>query len=326
MNPWNVWKEGQMSEKRLKLCKNHGMCAMAGCPIWTEQRRCRLCERKLKNIQLNDRDYKNLEMRAIEDNDFMGWNRSNDNAKGNSSRDDRSTKNISAHPQTNDYHGHSQTGYRGFQPALKPSDEFTCADTFVKGCPLVSNDNKPTVLLEYDTYKRWTLLAAKFATEWLMYLHGTFDAEINEWTITGEYVPKQRVNTAHVDVLPGQIKPDTIGDVHSHNTMSAFFSAEDEKHFNWPVHLVINGRGDIKANIEITLECGRKARTEASVKWFIPDNSALDKACKVIREAIQPEVLNRIPASTEPAAAPTTTATTTATGSVADATGTSTVN
>jgi proteasome lid subunit RPN8/RPN11 len=70
---------------------------------------------------------------------------------------------------------------------------------------------------------------------------------IMEETSTGyrinDYVlPKQTVSGASVDINEEPPKAEIIGHFHSHATMDAFFSGQDRRHFNWPVHIVMGSK------------------------------------------------------------------------------------
>jgi hypothetical protein len=287
--------------KKLKMCKNHGVCMFAGCPIWTAKRKCPLCLRKYKTIQMSDRDYKNLEMRSIEE----------DAVPQEFNKDDYSTRSSS------DYKGHSQTGYsngHSRETGYKPhgngggssygsrTDEFTVDNAFVEGCPVEKECKvKPLVKIPWAMYCTWVFLAKKFKTEWFIYLKGTFDAARNEWTITEGYIPRQRVNQAHVDIDSSEVLPDTIGTIHSHNVMGAFFSGEDRAHFNWPVEMVVNARGEMVANVGSELECGRKSRRESDILWFDSDGTLTPRITEMESKLVSDHGSYHIKAKTEPA-------------------------
>lgn len=144
----------------------------------------------------------------------------------------------------------------------KPSDTFTC-DPDIKGCPIAA---KPAVEIPHTMFYKWVYLALAFKTEWIAYLKGHQRPEDGVWIITEMYFPVQKANGAHVDVVgDDQVLEGTIGSVHSHVGMSTFFSNEDELHFNHPVELVVNNRGDISASIRSLLDCKRYSRANASV-------------------------------------------------------------
>jgi proteasome lid subunit RPN8/RPN11 len=141
----------------------------------------------------------------------------------------------------------------------KGDDTFTC-DADVKNCPIVA---KQRIEMPHAMYNTWLYLCKRFDTEWLAYLKGV--CEDGVWKITEMYFPKQRVQAAHVEAEDGEVLEGTIGSVHSHVSMGAFFSAEDESHFNHPVEIVINRAGDCKVALRVQLECGRYSRVEAAI-------------------------------------------------------------
>jgi proteasome lid subunit RPN8/RPN11 len=149
------------------------------------------------------------------------------------------------------------------------SDTFTCDSGEVKGCP-ISAKTKPQLKIPFDMYCQWVWLALRFSTEWIAYLKGT-QADNGDWTLTEMYFPKQRANAAHVDAEDNEILEGTIGSVHSHVGMSAFFSTEDEKHFNHNVEIVVNRKGELATAIRRPLECSRFYRAEANVLFTSND-------------------------------------------------------
>lgn len=151
----------------------------------------------------------------------------------------------------------------------KKNDTFTCEATDgIKGCPIVKT---PNLVIPMQMYATWKWMAMAFPTEWLAYLKGHYDAE--GWHVTEMYIPKQKVTGTHVDVEDNQIEEGTIGDVHSHVNMNAFFSTEDERHFNHDVHLVINAAGNLATSIRVKLDCSRFTRMAASVFYTADEDT-----------------------------------------------------
>lgn len=134
------------------------------------------------------------------------------------------------------------------------------------GCPIAPKAN---IYVPADMFQDWIDLAKEFSTEWIAYLQGKpIEGKPFSYEVTGMVFPEQSATPAHVEV-PGNVvaPPGTIASVHSHVGMDVFFSAEDVKHFNWPVELVVNRKGEIKANGLTMLECGRPHRGDATV-WL----------------------------------------------------------
>jgi proteasome lid subunit RPN8/RPN11 len=169
-------------------------------------------------------------------------------------------------------HGNSEvrtTGIAVLNPAKPkgPSDVFSCDPTDIEPkCPI---QPKASVIMPYPMWHNFIHLARKFSTEWLAYLCGdklTKEDGTVEWYVTDFYFPPQRCTSAHVDVQTGyRCREGTIGDIHSHVDMGAFFSSEDTKHFNWPVHIVINRKAEAVCAIAHTLECGRTTRLPGTI-------------------------------------------------------------
>lgn len=147
------------------------------------------------------------------------------------------------------------------------SDTFTCAESNFTGCPVLkakeSTFPRYMVRVPWVMYQHWVYLCRAFKTEWIAYLKGT-KAEDGVYTITEMYFPKQKATGAHVSVIDdtNQTQEGTIGAIHSHVDMSAFFSEEDKRHANHPVEIVCNRRGELATSIQMPLECGRMSRMD----------------------------------------------------------------
>ncbi len=153
----------------------------------------------------------------------------------------------------------------------KTDDTFSCPSD-LSGCPIAA---KAKVQIPLRMFRDWVILAERFDTEWIQYLYGReVEGQPNTIEITGGYFPEQKANGTHVEAADGAILPGTIAAVHSHVGMNAFFSSEDIAHFNHRIEMVINRRGDIKANGRVKLECGRFHRAECGVE-FIEDEAEL---------------------------------------------------
>jgi hypothetical protein len=147
------------------------------------------------------------------------------------------------------------------------SDTFTC-NPDVKGCPLPLKE--PVVRIPQVMFDEWVFLAQQLDTEWIAYFMGT-EREPFEYDLTECYFPKQTASAATCHAVDGEVREGTLGSVHSHVAMSAFFSGTDEAHFNHQVELVINRRGEVDSRVRIKLECGRFSRVKAKVLLMVPD-------------------------------------------------------
>lgn len=144
------------------------------------------------------------------------------------------------------------------------SDTFTCPPDLT-GCPIA---HRCTVYIPLKIVNECVFLCEKFDTEWIAYLLGNArPGEQDSYEITDIYFPKQRANGVHVDAEDGEIRPGTIAAIHSHVAMGVTPSAEDERHRNHTIELIINRRGEISANGRVTLGCGRFHRGDAIVKF-----------------------------------------------------------
>ncbi len=79
------------------------------------------------------------------------------------------------------------------------------------------------------------------------------------------YFPPQLASGAHCENIAEDaqaLRSGTIGAVHSHVRMNAFFSGTDTRHANWPVEIVVNAKGEMSSRVRFRLECGRYTRLE----------------------------------------------------------------
>lgn len=139
-------------------------------------------------------------------------------------------------------------------------DTFVCTTPDLEGCPILAKPSTPLVHVPFDMYQKWIWLCKVYKTEWIAYLKGGQNAQTKVWEIEDMYFPRQRATGSHVDAEDGEITEGTIGSVHSHVAMSAFFSEEDKRHFNHNVEMVVNRSGDLAISVRIPLECGRWSR------------------------------------------------------------------
>jgi proteasome lid subunit RPN8/RPN11 len=173
---------------------------------------------------------------------------------------------------------------------IKPKTDFdwTCKVSDVEGCPLVE---APTVEVPIELYRAWTELAGEFNTEWMAFLVGELDTVKGRAKITEMYFPPQSASGAHVEV-PDDVqfrpKPGTIGAVHSHVNMQAFFSTTDKDHANWPIEIVINSRGEYEMNMRIKLDCSRYSRVKGKI--LLVGAKAADVYRDQLKEALKPDV------------------------------------
>lgn len=146
---------------------------------------------------------------------------------------------------------------------IDPDKELTWdtqAANICGSCPIAK---PPKVKIPFALFQAWVDLAREVDTEWFAFLLG--DVETLE--VTDCYFPDQELPTGgHCEpTRDAERRPGTIGSVHSHHRMKAFFSEEDTAHMNWPVEIVLNADGEIKANIRHRLECGRFQRVDVDV-------------------------------------------------------------
>lgn len=176
---------------------------------------------------------------------------------------------------------------RGAQSKPKGSDEFHC-EADLEGCPLQPKKDDRLVNVPYEMFQKWVWLAMVHNTEWIAYLKGEQVEGI--WEIRDFYFPKQRANGAHVDAEDGEIQAGTIGSVHSHVDMSAYFSAEDKAHFNHPVEMVVNRKGNLAACVRVPLHCGKFARIETTA--MLIGGPAIDEVNEALKSKLTAQIVN----------------------------------
>lgn len=182
-------------------------------------------------------------------------------------------------------HRRSQSGYvtngstTNFDNKPKPNDTFTC-EADISGCPIANKLSPPRVDIPDEMFGKWIWLTKRFDTEWIAFLKGSVEriveggVQFDYYKITDMYFPKQKCTPSHVEAIDGQIQEGTIAAVHSHVNMGAFFSAEDERHANHAVELVVNRKGELACSVRVKLECGRYERTRSAKVYLMGNNEA----------------------------------------------------
>ena len=167
---------------------------------------------------------------------------------------------------------------------MQSSDTFTCAVDGVSAC---SRAPKPMIFIDSHIWQAVVGLCNRIDTEWLAYLVGEKDSEGN-YEIKSLTFPDQSAGGAHVDNQAGadfHVDPATIGAIHSHVNMSAFFSTTDVAHANWPVEIVVNAKGEYETSVRVTLPCGESMRRKASV--VLLTDGQLDAMEASLKEALE---------------------------------------
>lgn len=176
------------------------------------------------------------------------------------------------------------SGYKTIEEADKSVFRVVSTDITEGNCPVAKI---PKVYVATRVWNEWISLADDYNTEWLAYLTGQFviDDKGPRYEIKKMYFPPQVAHASHVDVDDdfSAYLPNTIGAIHSHVQMGVFFSGEDLRHSNWPVEIVVNGKGEYKCMIRHQLECGKWIKNYSEI-LTVGDQSdsryvaALDKA------------------------------------------------
>lgn len=148
----------------------------------------------------------------------------------------------------------------------------------------------PALYFPVSMWNNFVLLAGKVNTEWIALLKAEADAQ-GDYQVRGFYFPPQVATGGHVDVDDDHTpEPGVTGALHSHVNMAAFWSGEDDKHWNWPFEVVLNARGEYSARIRHQMACGcwSRAKTKVFTVGDMPElvtlKTAFDKG-KEAREA-----------------------------------------
>jgi len=153
----------------------------------------------------------------------------------------------------------------GFKkPEPEHSDTFTC-NPDIKGCPLIV---KPEIYIHKAQWDELIYMAKQLDSEWIGYLKGEQDtSQLPKvvWNITSVYFPAQTAGAAHCVPDDRTVEEGTIGDIHSHVSMTAKFSSTDLNSFNHDVAIVINRDGNYDSRVRVKLGCGQFERAEATV-------------------------------------------------------------
>lgn len=241
---------GAMDEDYFKECKNT-VCSRHQLVIYTPMKKCANCNSKLKRVDLK-------RLKSLDPNDIK-------------IEMPRSRELV----ETGRGPSREPVSIKGFVPRSdvrvigKPSEDWSTGDdSCVTGCP-VQKLSEVDIRIPVLMFNRWIWLAKMLDTEWMAYLTGKLvdatDTVPKHWLVESYYFPRQRGNPTHVEAThPAEdLKDGTIGAVHSHVGMGVFFSAEDTKHANHDVEIVINRRYEVETSVRIGLDCGRYSRTKA---------------------------------------------------------------
>ena len=152
----------------------------------------------------------------------------------------------------------------------------------VKGCPIAP---EPKITMPVEMWQSLWQLTALSNNEWIAYLIGKL--EDGKALIEEVYFPEQTVTGASCEV-PTEVeaKPNTIGAIHSHVGMEAFWSKTDEDHANWPIEIVLNRKGDYKALMRVKLDCSRWSRVECklTISASLPSRAMLESLEESIKK------------------------------------------
>jgi len=164
------------------------------------------------------------------------------------------------------------------------TDTFTCAVDGVSAC---SRAPMPIVMFDSRIWQAIVGLCQKVNTEWLAYMVGEKD-ENGNYEVKSLSFPEQVAGGAHVRQTTSAdftVPTGTIGAIHSHVNMSAFFSTTDVAHANWPVEIVVNSKGEYETSVRVTLPCGETMRRKANV--VLLTGGHLDAMETSLKEALE---------------------------------------
>lgn len=134
---------------------------------------------------------------------------------------------------------------------------------YADGCPLVAN--KVDVKMTYDCYVKIQRLLDHFEdVEFGVYLLD----EDDDGVIDNIYIPEQEVGPATFDVEDLTNVPEkTVGVMHSHVNMGAFFSCKDDDYLNdnFDISIVMNRKYEYKCAVRIRTDCGRYAHVNGEL-------------------------------------------------------------
>ena len=149
-----------------------------------------------------------------------------------------------------------------------------------KSCDWSDNLVAGSIKITPEVYTVIKKLCSDVKDEWQMLLKGE-ERENGDVYVDGYYIPKQEVTGATVKNLDciDQEFIDTnriVATIHSHSTMSCFFSATDEEFTNMSMidtHIVVNNKGEHKACMKTNLPCGmvKFFDTKVNVDYTMPD-------------------------------------------------------
>lgn len=147
-----------------------------------------------------------------------------------------------------------------------------------------------TVLMPESVHSDMMYLATEIETEWLGYFTGTVDRKPDgdvTYNVDGMVFPEQEVTPVSVHVT-SEI-PDTIGVVHSHCDMKAFFSGTDDKYINQNNNfsIVVNNQRHILTTSKLQLPCGAIIMQEVDLKIVKADSSILEQLTTKLTEKVR---------------------------------------
>lgn len=148
-----------------------------------------------------------------------------------------------------------------------------------------------TIQLSPKAYSKVLALMSHFDVEWLAYLVGRVDGETVR--VTDLTVPAQRTTRSTVDEVEEAPPQGTVGVMHSHVKMGAFFSGTDDKYINdnHDVSIVVSWKDDelvFKSQVRRQVPCGVSMVMVLPVTVVIQDQrtwlqGVIDKVKDVVR-------------------------------------------
>lgn len=156
----------------------------------------------------------------------------------------------------------------------------------IDGCGKVAKDFH-IFIMPLAKAKIESLMKEYKSLEWLAYLIGEIDWEKEKAVVRDLYIPEQTISAAAVNNV-GPVNMETVGVIHSHHSMGAFFSGTDDDYINQnnDISIVVAHDG-MKAQVRAKTPCGAYAIVDASVSIDLGINFDSDGFIKEIKDKLK---------------------------------------
>lgn len=136
-----------------------------------------------------------------------------------------------------------------------------------------AEDIEIEIMMNPTMYQSLIHLSAEINTEWLGYFKGTREQVDDTITYrpTSIVFPKQEVSGSMCS--PTEETHDTLGIIHSHHSMGAFFSGQDDANVNMNNDFsIVVSNGEMKAVSKVKLPCGAVIIKDADILIEVDDS------------------------------------------------------